>query len=79
VRTVADHHRLPQPDGTQLDLDAESEFKIMEYMAAGKPIVAFDLAEARVSAGEAVAYANSNDERCFAAALIARRRSVIRL
>ncbi len=40
--------------------------KIMEYMAMGRPIVSFDLREARVSAGEAAVYAPPNDEAAFA-------------
>ena len=40
--------------------------KIMEYMAFGKPIVAFDLKENRVSAQEAAVYANHNDTSEFA-------------
>lgn len=36
--------------------------KIMEYMALGKPIVQFDLAEGRFSAGEASLYANNEDQ-----------------
>ena len=38
-------------------------------MGAGKPIVAFDLPETRVSAGEAALYVPSDDVRGFAAAL----------
>ena len=33
----------------------------------GRPIVSFDLAEARVSAGDAAVYAPANDEAAFAA------------
>jgi glycosyltransferase involved in cell wall biosynthesis len=40
--------------------------KIMEYMAMRRPIVSFDLREARVSAGEAAVYARANDESEFA-------------
>lgn len=40
--------------------------KVMEYMALDKPIVAFDLPEHRVSAGDAALYARPNDERDFA-------------
>jgi glycosyltransferase involved in cell wall biosynthesis len=40
--------------------------KIMEYMAMGRPIVSFDLREARVSAGEAAVYAPANEEGEFA-------------
>jgi glycosyltransferase involved in cell wall biosynthesis len=40
--------------------------KMMEYMALSKPIVAFDLAEHRITAGEAAIYARPNDELDFA-------------
>jgi glycosyltransferase involved in cell wall biosynthesis len=36
--------------------------KIIEYMAFGKPIVAFDLAEHRRSAGESAVYVEPNDD-----------------
>jgi len=36
--------------------------KIIEYMAFGKPIVAFDLAEHRCSAGDAALYVDPNDD-----------------
>jgi glycosyltransferase involved in cell wall biosynthesis len=45
--------------------------KIMEYMAAGKPIVAFDLPEHRVSAGKGAVYAHPNDDEDFARYIIA--------
>jgi glycosyltransferase involved in cell wall biosynthesis len=35
--------------------------KTLEYMAVGVPVVAFDLAETRVSAADAAAYATPND------------------
>ncbi len=41
--------------------------KIAEYMAAGKPIVAFDLRETRRTAGDAALYAACDDIDCFAA------------
>ncbi len=41
--------------------DKSTMNKIMEYMALGKPIVQFDLAEGRFSAGEASLYARPND------------------
>ena len=40
--------------------------KIVEYMAMSRPLVSFDLIEARVSAGDAALYATPNDEREFA-------------
>jgi glycosyltransferase involved in cell wall biosynthesis len=46
--------------------DVSTMNKIMEYMAMAKPIVSFDLKEARVSAGEAALYAPANDEQAFA-------------
>ncbi|HEY3262155.1 MAG TPA: glycosyltransferase, partial [Pseudonocardiaceae bacterium] len=51
--------------------DVSTMNKIMEYMAMSRPIVSFDLREARVSAGEAAVYAPANDELEFAK-LIAR-------
>ncbi|MFJ2028473.1 glycosyltransferase family 4 protein [Streptosporangium sp. NPDC087985] len=51
--------------------DVSTMNKIMEYMAMGRPIVSFDLREARVSAGDAAVYAPANDEPEFAK-LIAR-------
>ncbi|TDC05032.1 glycosyltransferase WbuB [Nonomuraea longispora] len=46
--------------------DVSTMNKIMEYMAMGRPIVSFELREARVSAGEAALYAPANDESEFA-------------
>ena len=43
--------------------------KTMEYMAQGKPIVAFDLIETRFSAGDSAVYIADNDELGFAKAL----------
>ncbi|MFJ8811668.1 glycosyltransferase family 4 protein [Amycolatopsis thermoflava] len=46
--------------------DVSTMNKIMEYMAMSRPIVSFDLREARVSAGGAAVYAPANDELEFA-------------
>ncbi len=46
--------------------DVSTMNKVMEYMAMSKPIVSFELREARVSAGEAAVYAPANDESAFA-------------
>jgi glycosyltransferase involved in cell wall biosynthesis len=46
--------------------DVSTMNKVMEYMAMGRPIVSFDLREARVSAGDAALYAPPNDELEFA-------------
>ncbi len=43
--------------------------KVVEYMAMGRPIVSFDLVEARVSAGDAAVYVARNDELAFAKAI----------
>jgi glycosyltransferase involved in cell wall biosynthesis len=54
------------PDPTNPLNDVSTMNKIMEYMAMSRPIVSFDLREARVSAGEAAVYAPANDESSFA-------------
>ncbi|MBQ0885953.1 glycosyltransferase family 4 protein [Streptomyces sp. RM72] len=46
--------------------DVSTMNKVLEYMAMGRPMVSFDLREARVSAGEAALYAPANDEAAFA-------------
>ncbi|MBL8132450.1 MAG: glycosyltransferase family 4 protein [Anaerolineae bacterium] len=46
--------------------DRSTMIKVLEYMAAGKPIVAFDLIEHRRSADDAALYAQPNDVRDFA-------------
>jgi glycosyltransferase involved in cell wall biosynthesis len=44
--------------------------KIMEYMAFAKPVVSFDLQEARVSAGEGAVFVPCGDEPAFAEAIV---------
>jgi glycosyltransferase involved in cell wall biosynthesis len=46
--------------------DRSTFIKVMEYMALGKPIAAFDLPETRFSAQDAASYARPNDESDFA-------------
>ncbi|WOX14114.1 glycosyltransferase family 4 protein [Streptomyces sp. N50] len=46
--------------------DVSTMNKVLEYMAMGRPIVSFDLKEARVSAGDAAVYAPDDDEAQFA-------------
>ncbi len=62
--TVADIGLSPDPR------NGLNEFctmiKTMEYMATGKPVVAFDLAETRFSAGDAALYAVPNVVQDFA-------------
>jgi glycosyltransferase involved in cell wall biosynthesis len=43
--------------------------KVLEYMAMARPIVSFDLLEARISAGDAAVYVPANDEMAFAEAI----------
>jgi glycosyltransferase involved in cell wall biosynthesis len=50
------------PDVANEMNDKSTMNKVMEYMALGKPIVQFDLAEGRVSAQEASLYADRNNE-----------------
>ena len=50
--------------------DKSTMNKIMEYMALGKPIVQFDLAEGRISAQQASLYARKNDPLDFAAKIL---------
>ena len=54
------------PDVANEMNDISTMNKIMEYMALGKPIVQFDLAEGRYSAQEASLYAQRNDARDLA-------------
>ncbi|WP_435823885.1 glycosyltransferase family 4 protein [Kitasatospora aureofaciens] len=46
--------------------DVSTMNKVLEYMVMGRPVVSFDLREARVSAGDAAVYAPANDEGEFA-------------
>lgn len=54
------------PDPLNPYNDQSTMIKVMEYMALGKPIVAFDLNEHKVSAKNAAIYASPNDELDFA-------------
>ncbi len=57
--STADLGLCPDPKNPLNDLSTMN--KTMEYMAFGLPVVAFDLRETRVSAGEAAAYAAPNE------------------
>ena len=57
----------PAPSNPYNELS--TTIKIMEYMALGKPIVAFDLAEHRISADGAAVYVPPNDELAMARAI----------
>ena len=50
--------------------DVSTMNKTMEYMAFELPVVAFDLRETRVSAGDAAVYAEPNDVHSYAAAIV---------
>lgn len=57
------------PDPSSEYNDRSTMIKILDYMALGKPIAAFDLPETRRSAGDAAMYAAPNDEMEFAKTL----------
>jgi glycosyltransferase involved in cell wall biosynthesis len=59
-------HVCVHPDPLNPLNDRSTMNKMMEYMAFGKPVVTFDLREARYSAQDAAAYAKPNDELDFA-------------
>ena len=67
ILSSADVCLAPDPKNALNDVSTMN--KIVEYMAMGKPVVSYDLVEARVSAGEAAVYAAPNDERAFADAI----------
>jgi glycosyltransferase involved in cell wall biosynthesis len=54
----------PEPSNAYNDIS--TFVKVMEYMAAGNPIVAFDLSETRFSAQQSALYAKCSDELDFA-------------
>ena len=47
--------------------DASTMIKVVEYMALGKPVVAYDLPETRFSAGDAALYARPSEPGGLAA------------
>ncbi|WP_431989674.1 glycosyltransferase family 4 protein [Streptomyces albogriseolus] len=71
VRYLSSADVCLSPDPCNPLNDVSTMNKVLEYMVMGRPIVSFDLKEARVSAGEAAVYAKGDDEGEFAA-LIAR-------
>jgi glycosyltransferase involved in cell wall biosynthesis len=64
ILSTADVGLAPDPKNPLNDVSTMN--KILEYMAMSRPTVAYDLVEARVSAGEAALYAEANDEQSFA-------------
>jgi glycosyltransferase involved in cell wall biosynthesis len=65
--STADICLAPEPLNTYNNFS--TMIKVAEYMAIGRPIVAFDLHETRVTAGDAALYAPTKDERAFAKAI----------
>ena len=68
VLSTADVGLSPDPKNPLNDVSTMN--KTMEYMAFGLPVVAFDLRETRVSAGDAAVYAEPNRIDCFAQAIV---------
>lgn len=58
------------PDPRSPFNDASTMNKTMEYMACRLPVVAFDLHETRVSAGDAAIYAPDDDVESFAKSIV---------
>lgn len=69
ILSTADVGLSPDPKNPLNDLSTMN--KTMEYMAYGLPVVAFDLRETRVSAGDAAVYVRPNDVGEYAAAIVA--------
>jgi glycosyltransferase involved in cell wall biosynthesis len=68
VLSTADVGLSPDPKNPLNDLSTMN--KTMEYMAFELPVVAFDLRETRVSAGDAGVYVTPNEVREYAAAIV---------
>jgi glycosyltransferase involved in cell wall biosynthesis len=68
ILSTADVGLSPDPLNPLNDVSTMN--KTMEYMAFELPVVAFDLKETRVSAGQAAVYAPPNDTDAFAAAIL---------
>jgi glycosyltransferase involved in cell wall biosynthesis len=66
--STADVGLCPDPKNPLNDVSTMN--KTMEYMAFGLPVVAFDLHETRVSAGDAAVYATPNEIPSFAGMLL---------
>ena len=65
VLAAADVALSPEPKSALNEIS--TMMKVAEYMAMGVPVVAYDLAETRFSAGDAAAYAAPNEPASFAA------------
>jgi len=68
IMSTADAGLSPDPKNPLNDVSTMN--KTMEYMAFGLPVIAFDLQETRVSAGDAAVYVQPNDEHEYAEAIV---------
>lgn len=68
ILSNADVGLSPDPKNPLNDVSTMN--KTMEYMAFELPVVAFDLRETRVSAGDAAVYVTPNDVHAYAAAIV---------
>jgi glycosyltransferase involved in cell wall biosynthesis len=68
IMSTADLGLSPDPKNPLNDVSTMN--KTMEYMSFELPVVAFDLRETRVSAGDAAVYAKPNEVRDYAAAIV---------
>jgi glycosyltransferase involved in cell wall biosynthesis len=64
ILATADVCACPDPLNPLNDVSTMN--KVLEYMACGRPIVAYDLREHRYSAGDGALYAEPNREDCLA-------------
>jgi glycosyltransferase involved in cell wall biosynthesis len=71
MRIMSTAHAGLSPDPKNPLNDVSTMNKTMEYMVFGLPVVAFDLRETRVSAGDAAVYVEPNDEQQYAEAIVA--------
>ncbi len=69
IMSTADIGLSPDPKNPLNDVSTMN--KTMEYMTFGLPVIAFDLRETRVSAGDAAVYVQPNDEYKYAEAIVA--------
>ena len=69
IMSTADVGLSPDPKNPLNDVSTMN--KTMEYMAYELPVVAFDLRETRVSAGDAAVYVTPNDVHEYAGAIVA--------
>lgn len=68
ILSTADLGLCPDPKNPLNDVSTMN--KTMEYMSFGLPVVAFDLAETRVSGGDAAVYVEPNDVEQYAHAIV---------